>query len=617
MQKNRLLGVALLATATVSCLTGCGKDKEKGTLSVWVGNESATFYQTVCNEFLQQNPDFNYVIEVKGVDTGTAGGSVVEDPASCADIYTIAHDNVDKVAKKNGAKPLTDQSLLDQIEADNPAAFKSVIKSTLTSGGETYTMAAPYISQALFLYYNKDKVTEEEVKTFEGIQAAAARAGANVKAVTLLGQDGFNYSFNLLARKASDNSTTLKLYEGVSTDGCYCQGDDEIASLRWAQRFFAGQDDANAHGGRFSGDTNWSVLLEEGQVLSLVGGAWNYNAAKAALGSKLGITVLPTYTLTASDVEGLTDGIVEAGTVMQAGTFADCKVFCLNGTSSSDKYVPAQKLIKYLTSKEIQNRSFKEAANIPAYSGANEYIESIKDEIETTLYQMATSQIKMNEYGIAQPFVKSTYNTYYYSLQAPDFYKNAVLNVNNEFGTLEAVRRVLYRMQYTWQKGVDLILLNAQYLVDQGANIIILGSGEKNLEDAFQTLRDRYPNQVGIYIGYNDALAHQIYSGLDFFLMPSLFEPCGIGQIIAQRYGALPVVRETGGLKDTVHAEIDGFSFAEYNPHSMYCVLKRTLEVYKDKNFMGKLIKQAMSLDRSWLDSMNRYIEVYKESMKK
>lgn len=170
----------------------------------------------------------------------------------------------------------------------------------------------------------------------------------------------------------------------------------------------------------------------------------------------------------------------------------------------------------------------------------------------------------------------------------------------------------------TWQKGIDLVLMNAQYLLARGANLIILGSGEKNLEDAFQTLRDRYPNQVGIYIGYNDDLAHKVYAGLDFFLMPSLFEPCGIGQIIAQRYGTLPIVRETGGLRDTVKAEVDGFSFAEYNPHSLYCVLERVLQVYyEDKTLLNKLIKNALSKDNSWINSMNKYIEVYKESMKK
>lgn len=168
----------------------------------------------------------------------------------------------------------------------------------------------------------------------------------------------------------------------------------------------------------------------------------------------------------------------------------------------------------------------------------------------------------------------------------------------------------------TWQKGINLVLDNADYLVSRGANIIFLGNGEFELEQRINELRQRHPNQVGVYIGYNDALAHKVYAGSDFFLMPSLFEPCGIGQIIAQRYGALPIVRETGGLKDTVHAEVDGFSFAEYSAYSLKCVLDRVLDVYYcDKELLNKLITNALSLDRSWKDSATLYLGVYKELM--
>ena len=170
----------------------------------------------------------------------------------------------------------------------------------------------------------------------------------------------------------------------------------------------------------------------------------------------------------------------------------------------------------------------------------------------------------------------------------------------------------------TWQKGISLILQNAQYMLDRGANLVILGSGEGNLESGFQSLRDMHPDQVGIYIGYSDEIAHKIYAGSDFFLMPSLFEPCGIGQIIAQRYGTLPIVRETGGLVDTVHAESDGFSFSDFNPYSMKGALDRAFYVYyDDKVHFDKMIKTALSLDRSWLDSMNKYLQVYKEAMQK
>ena len=166
----------------------------------------------------------------------------------------------------------------------------------------------------------------------------------------------------------------------------------------------------------------------------------------------------------------------------------------------------------------------------------------------------------------------------------------------------------------TYQKGIDLVIQNALHLLYRGANIVILGSGEYALEQGIQQLRDTRPDKVAVYIGYNDALAHKIYAGCDFFLMPSLFEPCGIGQIVAQRYGTLPIVRETGGLVDTVHPEKDGFSFTYYDTLSMRAVLDRALDVYyMDANKMKEMIKNAMSLDRSWVESANMYLGVYKE----
>ena len=169
----------------------------------------------------------------------------------------------------------------------------------------------------------------------------------------------------------------------------------------------------------------------------------------------------------------------------------------------------------------------------------------------------------------------------------------------------------------TYQKGVDLVIQNAMHLLFRGANLVVLGSGENTLENSLQQLRDAHPDKVGIYLGYNDELAHKIYAGCDFFLMPSLFEPCGIGQIVAQRYGTLPVVRETGGLVDTVHAEIDGFSFRYYDVFSMRSVLDRALDIYyTDTPKMREMIKNAMNLDRSWVESMNKYVALYKEAIK-
>ena len=99
----------------------------------------------------------------------------------------------------------------------------------------------------------------------------------------------------------------------------------------------------------------------------------------------------------------------------------------------------------------------------------------------------------------------------------------------------------------TWQKGLDIMFPAVEELANRGCNIVILGSGERQYELEFERLRAKYPDKIAIYIGYNDALAHRIYAASDFFMMPSLFEPCGLGQMIAQRSGTLPIVRRTGG----------------------------------------------------------------------
>lgn len=176
----------------------------------------------------------------------------------------------------------------------------------------------------------------------------------------------------------------------------------------------------------------------------------------------------------------------------------------------------------------------------------------------------------------------------------------------------------------TWQKGIDLVISNVNYLCSLGAKVIVLGSGEKPLEEHFQSLRDRFPSNVGIYIGYNDLLAHKVYAGSDFFLMPSLFEPCGIGQIIAQRYGTIPLVRKTGGLADTIipfdgnNIELaNGFMFNDYDSIALGNTIKYSFETYNNKETMKQLIKNAMILDRSWSTSSKEYIDLYRKALTK
>ena len=444
--------VVLAAIATAMGLAGCGGSGSKGEISLWVGVESVEFYQTVTKEYTDSHPDFGYTVKVIAADTGTVGGTMLADNTQCGDIVTIAHDNIGKLAQKTLVKPLTEASLLAQIEADNPDEYKTVIKSTVGDLPDKYVIGSPYISQALFLMYNTDYVTEEEAKSFEGLRTAALRARtelnkSDVHGCTLTGTDGFNFSFTLLARKASDNSTTLKIYEGLEKANCYCQGDDTVAVTRWAQ-------DAFRNGTlQWPNDSGFATMMQTHTALAVVGGAWHYNAVVSAIGAEnVGLALIPTFTLTADHVAETT---VPANTQMRGGTFADCKCFVINGASDGTKYAAEQQLIKYLSSKDVQNKSFKEALNVPAYKDAMNYIESVKDSIEPNAYKLAKVQSEMGQFGIPQPFVTATLNNYYYQAGAPDLYKNLIIidDKTEGDGSLRKVREVLFTIEYIWKWG--------------------------------------------------------------------------------------------------------------------------------------------------------------------
>lgn len=177
----------------------------------------------------------------------------------------------------------------------------------------------------------------------------------------------------------------------------------------------------------------------------------------------------------------------------------------------------------------------------------------------------------------------------------------------------------------TWQKGIELILKVAPKLIKRGAYLVFLGRGEYELEQGIEQLRATYPDHVAVYIGYNDKLAHQIYASSDFFLMPSLFEPCGIGQMIAMRYGTLPVVRETGGLKDTVEGfkpgvtqDATGFSFVDFNAEGLEYASSLAIDTYYNRpDLMKKMIKTAMQENHSYALTATKYIEIYQRALDK
>ena len=459
MKKFIALFIVLVMTAAL--FAGCGGGGDK-IIRVWVGEESVEFYQKICNEYVAAHEDFGYTVEVRGMDTGAVAGTISNDPTAAADIYTVAHDNIGKLASTQCAKPIGDQSLIDQVLADNPESFRKVIYSTLN--GTQYLYGVPYISQALFLYYNKALVTEEQAKSFEGLREAARAAGT--KAITVTGDDGFNMSFALLATKVSDHGTTVKIYEGAesvsggSKGTSNCQGDDTIAIMRWLQDYAADE-----NGFKWASPDGWDADLDKSNkgVLAVIGGAWHYNTAKAALGeTNLGITLIPTFTLTEKSVEGLSG--VSAGEVYRGGTFADCKCFMINANSDKDKYVKEQELIKFMSSKESQNRSYVECLNVPAYAGASSYIEQCYNEGKVTesQYNLAAMQVSMAEWGIPQPFVTGTLNSYYYSKNAPSVFR-AIIDktaypttgdtILSETESLAGVRKALYLVEYLLMHG--------------------------------------------------------------------------------------------------------------------------------------------------------------------
>ena len=171
----------------------------------------------------------------------------------------------------------------------------------------------------------------------------------------------------------------------------------------------------------------------------------------------------------------------------------------------------------------------------------------------------------------------------------------------------------------TSQKGIDLLINISDRLFKENVQLVILGTGDIRYENHFKWLNYAYRNKVSANIKFDNTLANKIYASSDMFLMPSEFEPCGLGQLIALRYGSIPIVRETGGLRDTVNpyneytGEGNGFSFKNYNDEELLNIIKYALWIYKDKNKWNNLIRNAMNSNNSWEKSAQIYLDMYRE----
>jgi len=172
-------------------------------------------------------------------------------------------------------------------------------------------------------------------------------------------------------------------------------------------------------------------------------------------------------------------------------------------------------------------------------------------------------------------------------------------------------------------KGMNLMEPVLEWLLGEGkGQFVLLGTGMPEYHEMFERLRARFPDHMHAFLRFDDALARRIYAGADLFLMPSAVEPCGLGQMIAMRYGCVPLVRATGGLADTVvnyNARLrrgTGFTFTKNTPKACISTLKRALKANRNKKAWRKLQQRGMETDFSWSASAQEYVKLYQRAIK-
>ena len=223
-----------------------------------------------------------------------------------------------------------------------------------------------------------------------------------------------------------------------------------------------------------------------------------------------------------------------------------------------------------------------------------------------------------NEYC---PFMDPVIKKHYTS---DTFRRNKVANktaLQEELGLVKDPKVMMIGMvsRLTDQKGFDLVDYVMDELCQDAVQIVVLGTGEVKYENMFRHFAWKYPEKVSANIFYYEEMSHKIYASADAFLMPSLFEPCGLSQLMSLRYGTVPIVRETGGLKDTVEAYNEyektgtGFSFANYNAHEMLHTIRYAERIFYDKKRdWNKIVERGMERDFSWKNSAKQYDMLYK-----
>lgn len=206
-----------------------------------------------------------------------------------------------------------------------------------------------------------------------------------------------------------------------------------------------------------------------------------------------------------------------------------------------------------------------------------------------------------------------------YSTRATSGKKRCKQKLQEELGLYQEADAPLFGViaRMTHQKGLDLVLAVADGIVHRGGQLVMLGTGDKLLEQAVRDTAARHPGRVACFVGYDEGLSHRIEAGADSFLMPSRFEPCGLNQMYSLRYGTPPVVHATGGLRDTVEDGVTGFVFAHPTAHDLWLAVERAMDLYALKPAWKKMMLAGMHKDFSWENSAREYQALYEETIKR
>lgn len=442
-----VLFVTLFGTSLISCGgkdnggSGAGNDEwvaPADPMQICVGSESVTYYQGVLDEYVSKN-NLPFSIEVIGVDTGSYADTFLRDPEVGADIFVAAHDNLGKLMDGSGSiAPITDETLVNQIINSTSVDFQNVCY--LSAGGATPQFyGVPIIRQSLVLYYDKTYFANDaEVSSWEKILDKAESVGK--LATTYLGSDGYSYSHWLLAQPANDAAIekfgekgSLQLFQVGLAAKNNAWGDDQVAIHRYAQKFTL---DTNGRNGTVISDAGWVSELQNQQVITAIGGAWNLADITDILGSNFGVTVLPTFKLTAAHAYGQ----AKSGMEFRSGSFYDVKCLMKKKGSAYEPFL--DEILLFLSSDEVQEGSYLECGNLPA---------SLNVKINET-DALANAQIKQGELaGIPQPFgFNAAFNPTYYSKGTADMFIEIHQNTKSAYGTSAKVKLALQRISYIW-----------------------------------------------------------------------------------------------------------------------------------------------------------------------